>query len=102
MGSNLKQRCKDECMMISKRLDERANEDECIQDLPFLIKESQALLGHWAVVKETGDPYALFQYMKFRLIVQMYRGLLENQNNQHKVFSETASQFDALARKLGF
>jgi hypothetical protein len=101
---DIRAKCKDECVMISKRLDERVNEDECIQDLPFLIKESKCLLGHWTLVKETAndDPYVLFQYMKFRLIVKMYMGLLENQTNQHKVFSETANQFDALARLFSF
>jgi hypothetical protein len=104
MDSVLRAKCRCECVMISKRLDERVSEDECVQDLPFLIKESKALLGHWAIVKETtnDDPYALFQYIKFRLIVKMYMGLLENQTTQHKVFSETANEFDALARILRF
>jgi hypothetical protein len=102
MGSLGKQLWKDECMLISARLDERANEEEQIQDLPFLIKESKALLGHWAFAKAGGDPYAIFQYEKFFLIVQMYVGLLENKNNQHQVFVNTAKQFDTLARRFGF
>lgn len=104
MGS-LKEKCQDECIAIANRLDERANEYECMQDLPFLIKETEASLGHWAMVKESGaggDPYTLFQYTKFLLIVKMYHRLRDNQHKQYEVFRETATQFDALARKLGF